>query len=272
MVEIKKIKQNLYGLSETMMVPLWARAMETKLINPIIVDKKALEMMGQIEYDFSKFKSKRMPQVSIAIRTELLDRATQDFMQKHPEGCVINLGCGLDTRFFRLHHHKIHWYDLDLPEPIRIRKQFFTESERYKMIAGSVFDYTWINEIKTNEHVLLIAEGLLMYFKKKDVKDLINNLVKAFPGAEMLLEVTTPLLVKRQENQDSKFEKNVPFLWGIKNGKEMEKFNPHIEFITEWIYFDYHKERRKQANITLKREESGRIVHLKFKSFTRRLD
>jgi O-methyltransferase involved in polyketide biosynthesis len=259
------MKQNLKGISETLMVPLWARAMETKHDHPIIKDKKALEMMDHIEYDFSIFESKRMPQVSIAIRTEILDRATWDFMEIHPEGCIINLGCGLDTRFSRLGNDKIHWYDLDLEEPVRIRKHFFSETKRYQMIARSIFDYSWIKDVGHHDHVLLIAEGLLMYFKEDKVKSLMNKLVREFSGAEMLLEVTTPLLVERHKKQDPKFERNIPFLWGISSGKEMEKFNPKIEVINEWNYFDYHKDRRKKAKITLNREDSGRIVHLKFK-------
>ncbi len=258
------MKQNLEGVSETLLIPLWARAMETQLNNPIIQDKKALEMMEQIEYDFEAFNRKKMPQVSIVTRTELLDNATRDFISKNPYGTIINLGCGLDTRFSRLDNQRIHWYDLDLPEPIRIRKHFFKETGRYKMIAKSVFDYTWTREIKRDKPVLLIAEGLLMYFNEEQVESLMDELVESFPGAEMLLEVTTPLLVKRHEKQDSKLQRNVPFLWGIKSGEEMEKFNSHIRFITEWNYFDYHKDRRKEANIKLKREFSGRIVHIKF--------
>lgn len=258
------MKHYLEGITETLLIPLWARAMETKLENPIIRDEKAMEMMEQIDYDFEKFEHKRMPQVSIAIRTELLDNATKDFLQRHPDCYIINLGCGLDTRFSRLDNGRIHWYDLDLPEPIRIRKRFFNETQRYRMIARSVFDYTWIHEVKTDRPVLFIAEGLLMYFKEDEVGNLMNKLVNEFTGAEMLCEVTTPLLVERHKKQAPSFQGNVPFLWGIKSGKEMGKFNPRIKFITEWNYFDYHKDRRRKAKIALNRENSGRIVHLKF--------
>ena len=259
------LKQNLEGITETLLIPLWARAMETKMENPIIKDEKALEMMQKIDYDFEKFEQKRMPQVSIAIRTEILDKATEEFMKRHTNGTVINIGCGLDTRYFRLDNHKIYWYDLDLPEPIRIRKHFFQETEHYKMIARSVFDDAWINEIKKDNPVLFIVEGLLMYFLEDDVKELLNKLADAFPGAEMLCEVTTPLLVERHKKQDPEHQRNVPFLWGIKNGREMNQLNSQIEFITEWNYYDYHKDRRRKAKISLTRQFSGRIVHLKFK-------
>ena len=98
--------QNLKGISETLLVPLWARAVETKRSNHIIKDDKAVEMMEHIEYDFSKFDLQEMPQISIIIRTELLDKATQAFMDKNPDAIIINLGCGLDTRFSRLDNGK----------------------------------------------------------------------------------------------------------------------------------------------------------------------
>ncbi len=49
------MKQSLKGVSKTLLIPLWARAFETKHPHPIIKDEKAVEMMENIEYDFSKF-------------------------------------------------------------------------------------------------------------------------------------------------------------------------------------------------------------------------
>lgn len=262
---INILKHNLNGITETLLIPLWIRARETRHSHPIIKDQKALEMMEQIDYDFSKFEHKRMPQVSIAIRTKLLDDATQDFMYRNPGGTIINIGCGLDTRYSRLDNRRVHWYDLDLPEPIHLREYFFKETSHYKMIASSVFDYSWVKLVKKDNPILIIIEGLLMYFQEDEVKNLLNKLVTSFPDAEMLCEVTTPLLVERYKKQDPKIRQTVPFIWGVKNGEEIEKFNGKIEFITEWNYYDYYQERRKEANIRLTREDSGRIVHLKFK-------
>jgi len=168
------MKQNLKGVSETLLIPLWARAVETRHSPPIIKDENAVEMMGDIEYDFSKFDGRKMPQVSIAIRTELLDKSTKTFMDRHPDANVINLGCGLDTRFSRLDNGKTHWYDLDLPESIHLRRQFFNETDRYKMIAKSVFDYSWIDMIPNGKHVLIIAE-ILMYFTEQEVNELMDT-------------------------------------------------------------------------------------------------
>lgn len=51
---ISMVKQSLNGVPETLLIPLWARAVETKKNNSIIKDYKALDMMESIDYDFSK--------------------------------------------------------------------------------------------------------------------------------------------------------------------------------------------------------------------------
>ena len=266
------MEQKLEGVPETLLVPLWARATETKHDNPIIKDKNAVEIMGQIEYDFSKFKNQEPTQVSVAVRTEILDKAAKAFIEKYPTATIINIGCGLDTRFLRVDNGKIYWYDLDLPEVISIRKQFFNESERHKMIAKSVFDYSWINDIKANEHVLIIAEGIFMYLTEQEVKGIMDKLAAAFKGAEMLLETTPASLVKQNQKQDlikDQYQIEARLQWGIKKGKEIEKLNDGIKFIEDWHYFDYHKDRWRIIRWlslipTFKDRFGNRIVHLKF--------
>jgi len=265
------MKQNLKGVPETLLIPLWARAVESENSDPIVKDNKAVEMMEQIDYDFSKFEKEWATQISIAIRTEILDNATLAFMNKHNDGVIINIGCGLDTRFSRLDNDKIRWYDLDLPESIHLRKQFFRESDHYKMIAKSVYDYSWIDDITNKKHVLIIAEGLFMYFTEKEVNELLDKLVNNFPQAEMLIETIPLSLVKQSQTQDiikKQYQMDLQFHWGIKNGKDIEKLNNRIEFIEDWHYFDYHRDRWKiirwiSVIPVFKSRFGNRIIHLK---------
>ncbi|PJI08553.1 MULTISPECIES: class I SAM-dependent methyltransferase [Clostridium] len=264
------MQQKLKGIPETLLIPLWARAKETESSNSIINDYKAVEMMTDIDYDFSKFDNTWISQTGVAVRTELLDKGTKTFINKHPNAVVINIGCGLDTRFSRLDNNKINWYDLDLPEPIRIRKQFFDETERYKMISKSVFDYSWINEIDISKRpVLIIAEGILMYFTEQEIKSLFNELVKAFKDAEVLFEMMPPSVTKMSKHHDTASKLGVKFNWGITSGKEMESYNSKIRFIEEWNYFDYHRNRWHWLRLpslipAFKNRFNDRIVHLKF--------
>ncbi len=264
------MEEQLSGIPETLLIPLWARAVETKRSTPIINDIRAVEMVERIEYDFSKFDKAWMSQVGVAIRTKLLDEATMAFINKYPDSVIINIGAGLDTRFFRVDNDRIRWYELDLPESIHIRKKFFNETDRYRMIAKSVFDYSWIKQIDTfTDSVLIIAEGVLMYFEEDDIKSLMARMVVAFPHAEMLFEMMTPTLAKRSKQHDAVSKTDAEFRWGITSGKEMEALSTKIKYIEEWNYFDYHQDRwrwvRWLALIpAFKNRFNNRIVHLCF--------
>jgi len=226
--------------------------------------------MAGIDYDFTKFTKARKSQIGIVVRTELLDQAARGFIQKHPSAVVVNIGCGLDTRFEQVDNGKIRWYDLDLPEAICIRQHFFAETDRYKMIAKSVFDDAWLGKVSvTNEPVLIIAEGILMYFTAQEVKALLNKLISEFPKAEMLLEMMTPEIVKRSKQHDAVGRLAAKFQWGIKSGQELETYHKQIKVVNEWNYFDYHKDRWGwmgwMAVIpAFKNRFNNRIVHLQF--------
>lgn len=265
---VRAMEHNLKGVPETLLIPLWARAAETKSPKPIIRDEKAVELMEQIDYDFSKFDGSWMTQTGVAVRTEILDREVKAFIDKHPEAVIINIGCGLDTRYFRVDNGRIRWYDLDLSEPVNIRRNFFQETERYHMIAKSVFDYSWIEDIDNGgANVLFLAEGVFMYFTEQEMTALMDNLTKHFPKAHMFFEMLPRLLVKGGNKHETVRKTNASFQWGIKGGKDMERMNPRIRFVEEWNYFNYHGERWKWLGMlalipAFRNNFNNRIVHI----------
>jgi O-methyltransferase involved in polyketide biosynthesis len=236
----------LRGIPETMLIPLWARAVESGSADPIIKDRKAVEVVSCLPYDFSRFNGVRLSRVGVCVRTMLIDGAVRRFLKRNPDGVVINLGAGLDTRHERLAVDGVRWYDLDVRDAIALRREFFSESDTYHFIAKSVFDYSWMDDVgDISDPVLFVAEGLLMYFSENEVKSLVNELATRFPGAEMLVEVLAPLLVGRSRHHDSlsKIGDRVEFKWGPKDCRKMEAWHDGIRFIEEWNYFDYHRKR-----------------------------
>ncbi|PIE35459.1 methyltransferase [candidate division KSB3 bacterium] len=265
--------QKLTGIPETMLIPLWARAVESEQEKPIIQDTKAVEMLSRIDYDFSKFEKAWLSQVGVSIRTMLLDNETLAFVRRNPGAVIVNLGSGLDTRYERLEDEGISfWYDLDLPDAIKLRQMFFTESEKNKFIAKSAFDLSWMEDIDcTSKPVLIIAEGLLMYFSEAEVRWLFRQIASHLTGAEMLFEMLAPFLVGRSKHHESvkKLESAAEFKWGLKDSREIESWDEHIRFVEEWDYFDYHKNRWKWFGYfgrfpLIRPMFSNRIVHLKF--------
>ena len=262
----------LTGVPETLLIPLWARASESGRPDPIIRDEKAVEMLSRIDYDFSKFKTARLSQLGVSVRTMLLDKATQAFLDGHPRACVINLGAGLDTRHARLHHDDTLWYELDLPEALDLRRRFFTEGQSYRFLAKSIFDESWLDDVETEgREVLLIAEGVLVYFEERELQPLFARLAERFAGGQMLVEVQGPGIVGQSKKHDSlsKMENAPEFKWGTSDSRDLTHWHPSVELVQEWRFFDHHLNRAGWLGWLMRlpfmrRKYEPRIVRLHF--------
>ncbi|MHC5611642.1 MAG: TonB-dependent receptor domain-containing protein [Nostoc sp.] len=84
-----------------------------------------------------------------------------------------------------------HWIDLDLPDVINLRRQLDHETEQHRLIAQSALDFSWMDEIPDclPENLLILAEGLLMYFTLEQVQQLIQQLRQRFPNATLMFEI-----------------------------------------------------------------------------------
>ena len=49
-----------------------------------------------------------------------MDAAIRTFLARHPDAVVVNLGGGLDTRFFRVDNGRVLWKEIDVPESIAL--------------------------------------------------------------------------------------------------------------------------------------------------------
>jgi methyltransferase (TIGR00027 family) len=266
------IEHALAGIPETLLISVWARAAATEEAEAIVRDEKAVEMVSQIDYDFSRFGESRLTRLGVAIRTVLLDNALSAFLQDHPDAVVINLGAGLDTRRTRMKCEDIDWYEIDVPEAIELRRRFFVETDRYHFIAQSMFDLSWIAKVNASGRpVLFLAEALFMFFPEEELKPFFRELAECFPGSEMLFEMLGPLMVGKSKHQETlkKIDSEAEFMWGLKNSRDMESWHPGIRFVEEWNYCDYHKKRWGLfgiiARLPLVRPQVAcRIVRLRF--------
>ncbi len=239
-------------VSDTMLSVLFSRAIESESKNPIINDPKSVEIARKLGYDNVTMKSKLPKRLTnkaiavLALRTKIFDEIIIDFLSRHPECIIVNIGCGLDTRFNRIDNGKVEWYDLDFPEVINVKKHFFLENDRYHLISSSVLDYKWVENLsgKKNQPFLFIAEGVLQYLQEEEVKSLILKLQEMFPGCELVCEVAALFLVKmmkrpfwrRMMQRKARFGKDISFNFGIKNSNDMENWNSGIHLMDDLFY------------------------------------
>ena len=235
--------EQLTSIPETMLITLWAKAQETRRSDALLQDIHAAQMIEQIDYDFSKFKAAKMSQVGVCIRAKLIDDEARRFLHEHPDGTVIQLGAGIDAGYQRLGCPPVgHWYDLDLEEAITIRRKLIPETENNSYIAMSLFDYQWIDTIKKDGRpVLIIIEGVLMYFEENKVKELMNELCKRFDKATVLTDILAFVALKHAKQHDAvgKTSHKAEFLWSVLYTEEMEKWNDRLHLTREYFMSDY---------------------------------
>ncbi len=154
-----RAKVTLTPEQETLLITLYAKAQP---VNPLFFDPTAQDILNRVDYDFARLHVPYKTVVLVCQRAKKLDAVTRDFLAENPGAVVLQLGCGLDSRFWRVDDGLVNWYDLDMPPVVELRRQFFTESERYHMITASVTDLDWVETVASGEQpVLVVAEGLL---------------------------------------------------------------------------------------------------------------
>ncbi len=124
-----KHQVRLGAVQQTLFVPLAARAAETQRKHPVLRDPKAAEMVRSIDYDAAKYGRGAGGFVTV-LRTAILDFWVRSFLAAHPAATVVEIGTGLNTRFERVDNGQVHWFDLDLPDTIELRRNFFADTER----------------------------------------------------------------------------------------------------------------------------------------------
>lgn len=206
----------------TMLCTLYLRAYEARSPQSILRDHAAAEAVDRIEYDFDRMRRKLNPkgnQYLVALRARQFDRWTSDFLDRHPDAVVLHLGCGLDSRPFRLDRPAgVRWFDVDVPEVMDLRRQLYADSVDYRMLASSVTEAGWLDEIPTGRPTLVVAEGVLMYLTATEVGQLLRRLTDRFDHGELLFDGLPPLMARLSRIQH----------WGTHDAREVERWNPRM--------------------------------------------
>jgi len=103
------------------------------------------------------------------VRAKAYDESVKRFLQAQSECVVLHLGCGLDTRVYRVNPpSSVGRYDIDLPDVIGLRKRLFAQRAGLHAIAAFLTDPELLDTIPGNRPVLVVAEGLTPYLRAAD--------------------------------------------------------------------------------------------------------
>lgn len=237
------------NIAETLLITLYMKHKESEKKNPIIVDKIATELVGKINYDFSKFDKAIGSSVGVAIRASYFDKQTIAFIREKENPIIVIVGCGLDSRYNRIGAmaKKAIFYQLDIPEVMDIREKLLPKNRNEHYISSSMLNLEWMDELKKshpNGDFLFIMEGIMMYFSEQQVKYVFKNLASRFSNSQILFDIVSVWMSKNSHLHDTVKFTNAKFIYGTDDDKEMERWASNLKLLSSKYYSDFPEWKR----------------------------
>lgn len=234
------IPVELGPVQETLLIPLLARARETERPRGLLRDPRAAAIVRGLDYDFSKWEGGRSLKGAV-LRARMFDRYVEDFLVSHPGGTVVEIGCGLDTRFDRVDDGRVRWFDLDLPDTIALRRRFFDDEPRRTMVAASVLDTDWMDRVAAaGGPWMFVAEAVLIYLDGPDARRALAGLARRFSGARIAFDTTAARMVDTQDRHDAM--RHLPrtswFRWRCDDPREIESWGANLRLEASKTFLD----------------------------------
>lgn len=246
----------LTDVSKTAIITLRSHVIEAHKKNPIINDPMATYCLDKLvslasEDERALLFNRKLPSTltsHIARRARKYDSIINDFISKNSSSIVVNLGCGFDTRYWRIDNKKCEYIELDLPELVEIKKEILKEHLIYELIGCSVLDSSWIDRVtsKGNRNFLLIAEGLFMYLPKDDVINLFKTFSDRFYHSQTIFEVVNEKytsgiwkkIVEMKMKRAIGFDAGSSYNFGVRQARDIESYGNGFKIIGEWSYLE----------------------------------
>jgi len=223
-------KVHLTGEKATLLMPLYAKALDNRSKHSILHDNKADEIVKSIDFDFEKLKGFGNSNVMV-VRARQLDEWIKEFLKSNMNAAVLNLGCGLDTRVHRINPSSaVSWFDVDFPEVIEERQKFFSNREGYQMIASSITELEWLQKTPLDRPVIAVADGVFEYLTEEEVKGLLNRITNRFPHGQIAFDVMNSYALKMGKSR-LEVVTGGSHKWAVDNVKNVDKLDPEIKRI-----------------------------------------
>jgi O-methyltransferase involved in polyketide biosynthesis len=248
----EKVPVDLSGAAQTMLATLYLKALDADFRRPVLGDRYAKEAVNRLDYNFLDIGITAKWAPLITVRTAQYDIWARQFLAVHQQCTVMHLGCGLDSRVFRLDPGPgVQWYDLDYPEVIALRQKVFPSRPQYHLIASSATDQSWLDQIPADRPVLLMAEGISMYLTEDDGVALLRRAVDRFPSGELQVDFYNWLAIKSQKTHTLVRRTGSTLHWAVDSPQAILSRVPGVRLLIAVTFFDASTFRRASAGFRL---------------------
>jgi O-methyltransferase involved in polyketide biosynthesis len=210
------VRVDLRGAPATMLATLYAKALDAEAADSVLCDHWARRIVDGIDYDWARTTITARNAPSVTLRSAHFDHWTRQFLAVHADAVVVHLGCGLDSRYFRVAPGPgVEWFDVDHPEVAELRRRFYPERPGLHVVAASVTDPAWLSQVPADRPTLILGEGLTMYLTEADGLAMLRRMVAGFPSGELQFDAFNRLGIRTQWSNAVVRRAGATLHWGI---------------------------------------------------------
>ena len=201
-MEAKKLHIEKNTTQETLVIPLYARKLCTRLFPSLFSDPAAMRLIDRLDYDFSSIEKQsdglmqRFGALEVAMRQTDLEIEVKEYLSRHPRAAVVNLGCGLDQTAENCDNGSCLIYNADMPDVIAVRNELIPAGARTQNLACDLNDTSWFEKIDHTDGAVFFASGVFYYFQIPDAQKLINSMAAYFPGGKLVFDTAGKAALK----------------------------------------------------------------------------
>ncbi len=234
-----KVPVDLSGAAQTMLTTLYLKALDADFERPVLGDRYAKNAIRRLDYDWQGLGVTGKWAPLITIRTAQYDIWARQCMAVHESLTVVHLGCGMDSRVFRLNPGpNVEWYDVDYPAVIALREKVYPARHHYHLIAASATDASWLGDIPVDRPVLMLAEGISMYLTKDEGVALLRRVVDTFPAGEIQMDFYNWLAIRSQRWQTLVRRSGATLHWAVNTSDDVLREVTGLRLLAAVSIFD----------------------------------
>jgi methyltransferase (TIGR00027 family) len=186
-------------VSDTALMIAACRAHENELPDAFVRDPFAVRLAGERGVAILQaMPHANVLRLGMAIRTRFVDELLRDALTKYPVATVVSVGCGLDTRPWRLDlSADLRWIEIDFADVLDYKDQHMAveiprcRRERLSVDLNDAEQRHAMYEAAGAASTLMITEGLLLYLPAATVDALASEAAAQSGIAYWISDLTT---------------------------------------------------------------------------------
>lgn len=210
------MKNHMNNVNKTLYIPLYGKAYVSKR-NLFLHDTWAEQIWEAEQFPLKgKSKSKYLAYY-MGIRSAVFDEWVKARLSEYDDAIVIHIGCGMDSRAYRIGDGKHVWYDVDFPEVIAERKRYFQENPCYHMLSGDARTPLWLSQITQKQRAIVVMEGVSMYMTTQELQAALAEICKNFVHVSLLTDCYSTVAAKMSRYKNPINDVGVTTVYGIED-------------------------------------------------------